>query len=334
MNPAYAAAREICRRHARSLYLASWFLPLEKRRAAHSVVAFCQMIREAIDVPASALAGARGLREHPAVASPRSLRVIDPEPAPAHCSIDTAESRIEMLRQRLDELYAGRVELPSPHARSETQHALCAFQQTVSRVEIPRQYFIDLAEGCRRNLSSARPENWAELKTLCEDTGGMFALIVACVLGLQHSDAFAQAVVMGSAMRLTSILGNLKQDASQGRIYLPRDEMEEFGYCESDVRKGVVNDGFCRLMRLQIGRARAMYRQGANALCWLAGDGSRLMASAMALLQSGILDSIERQRYDVYARPPKPTPLQQFRCLPIAWRLARREPDQPLPDVF
>jgi phytoene/squalene synthetase len=54
----------------------------------------------------------------------------------------------------------------------------------------------------------------------------------------------------------------------------------------------------------------------------------------MAAIYSGILHAIERQDYDVFARRAHLTTAEKFRRLPVAWRLARREPDQSLPDML
>jgi phytoene synthase len=110
--------------------------------------------------------------------------------------------------------------------------------------------------------------------------------------------------------------------------------MKRFGYTESDLSRGVVNESLRELMKFQVDRARKLYRDGAEGLCWLAGDGSRLTASAMAVLYSGILDAIEAQQYDVFARRARLTTAQKIARIPRAWRLARRLPDEPLPRAF
>jgi phytoene synthase len=336
LKPAFAAARNICRRHARSFYFASFFLPPRKRDAAYAVYAFCRMIDDAIDLPHDeSFAGARGLRHHPAMVSPRSLKVLDPAPGrDDHCSIDTLENRLAMLRDRLDEMYDGRLELPAPAARSEAQHALRAFTHTVHRYEIPKQYFMDVAEGCRMDLTVARYATWADLENYCYHVAGVVGLIMSCVFGLRHSGACAQAIAMGNAMQLTNILRDVKEDFDRGRIYLPQEDLVRFGYTENELARGEVNQRFRELMRFEIARARELYRTGAEGLCWLAGDGSRLTASAMAVIYSGILDAIERQDYDVFAQRAHLTTPQKFRRLPAAWRLARRESGEPLPRLF
>src|SRR5688572_18142222 len=156
----FAAARAVCRRHATSFYLASIFLPNAKREAAHAVYAFCRMIAEAFDQIDEDIEGARGLRHHPAVASPVG--------GCATCGpTGSLDARLATFRERLDDIYAGRLELPMPESRSEPQHALHAFARTADAYEIPKQYFMDLAEGCRMDLTVARYATWSALERYC-----------------------------------------------------------------------------------------------------------------------------------------------------------------------
>ncbi len=53
LQPAYAAAQDICRAHARSFFFASHFLPRPKRDHAYAVYAFCRLLDDAADESAS-----------------------------------------------------------------------------------------------------------------------------------------------------------------------------------------------------------------------------------------------------------------------------------------
>lgn len=311
---AFAAARDICRRHAKSFYFASFFLPRAKRDAAYAVYAFCRMIDDAID--------------HPEVASGIGAPATVGAGA---CGAGELEYRLALFADRLDDIYQHRLELPRLEFRSEAQHALHAFAQTVHRYQIPQKLFLDLAEGCRMDLTIKRYATWASLEKYCYHVAGVVGLIMSCVFGLTHSDACRQAVMMGNAMQLTNILRDVKEDWERGRIYLPLEDMVRFGYSEKDLAAGVVNDAFRELMKFEVARARELYRSGAEGLCWLADDGSRLTASAMAVIYGGILDAIARQRYDVFRKRAHLTTGQKIRRLPGAWRLARRRSDQSMP---
>jgi phytoene synthase len=323
---AFAAARQICRRHAKSFFFASSFLPRPKRDAVYAVYAFCRMIGDAIDVPREGESAGAGetLRHRPLESASSSC-----------CSADGLDGRLMMLRDRLDEIYDGRLELPLPASRSEAQHALRAFELTVRRYEIPKQHFLDFAYCRRIDLTVRRYATWGSLERYCYHAAGVVGLMMAGVFGVTHSGAGEHAVKIGNAVRLTRILRDVREDYERhGRIYLPLEDLARFRYSERDLAGGVVNDNFRELMRFEISRARRLYHEGAEGLCWLAGDGSRLTAATMATVYSGILDAIERQGYDVFSRRARLTTPQKLRRLPRAWRLARRGPDESLPDVF
>jgi phytoene synthase len=301
------AARQICRRASGSFYLASLLLPKVKRDAAYAVYAFTRMIREAIDQPAEASV------------------------AWGACGPSDLDHRVSLFRGRLDEVYEGRLELPLVQFRSEEQHALHAFSVAARRYEIPRRHFLDLAEARRRDVGVRRYATWNALEKHCQGVGGTVGLILSGVLGLTNSGAALQASNLGGAIRLTAILRDVKRDWERGRVYLPLEDLVRFGYGERDLGRGRMNEAFVSLMRFEIARARELYRLGAEGICWLGDEGSRLMVSMLALAHSGILDAIERGGYDVFGRRAELTTGQKFRRLPAAWRLARRRHDQRLP---
>lgn len=327
-EPAFHAARSICKRHAKSFYFASFFLPKPKRNAAYAVYAFCRMIDDAIDEDNASI-------ESASQPSDSNLNRIEPSTSSGGCCGGSSlDARLGMFRDRLNEIYSGRLELPNEQFRSETQHALWAFARTVERYEIPKDYFLDLALGCQMDLTVQRYATWNSLEKYCYHVAGVVGLIMSGVFGVRSSDAGQYAVAIGNAMQLTNILRDVKEDWQRGRIYLPLEDLARFGYSQGDLSRGVVNDAFRRLMKFQVARARSLYREGSKGLCWLADDGSRLTASAMAVIYSGILDAIERQHYDVFRQRAHLTTAQKIRRLPASWRLAKREDGQAMPRVF
>src|SRR5688500_9134830 len=98
---AFEAAREVCRRHARSFYFASFFLPKHKRYAAYAVYAFCRMVDDAIDVEED-----------------RSAALVS-EAGACGCGTSALDGRIEMFRERLEEIYAGALPPPGEGTQME-----------------------------------------------------------------------------------------------------------------------------------------------------------------------------------------------------------------------
>jgi phytoene synthase len=334
--PAFAAVRRICRREGRSFYFAAAFLSRAKRDASYAVYAFCRMIEQAIGEPLIAV-GAGGRETAARLSSPKSSVQVGfgaVDPVAQAGSSGLLDHKLALLRDRLDEIYDQRLELPRPEFRTEEQHALCAFSRTVARYQIPKKYFLELAEGRRMALTISRYATWAGLERYCYHVAGVVGLMMSCVLGLTNSGAAQQAVQMGNAMQLTNILRDIKEDWERKRIYLPLEDLMRFRYSERDLAAGLVNENFRQLMRFEIDRARGLYRQAAEGLVWLAGDGSRMTAASMAVIHSGILGEIERQDYDVFSHRAGLNPAQQLRRLPAAWRLSRRKGGQAVPAVF
>jgi phytoene synthase len=299
---AFAAARAICRRHARTFYFCSMFLPIRKREAAYAVYAFCRMLDDAVDD------GARGTATD------------DASDADRH-------ARIDGFLDQLDAIYAGRKSAPANES-SVPRLALIAFAQTVFEFQIPKRHFCDLARGCRMDLLMREYATWAQLQEYCHLVAGVVGLILCRIFALE------QAALLGHAMQLTNILRDVGQDHRLGRIYLPREDLDRFGYSASDLARGVVDERFRGLMHFEIARARGLYGQAAAGLCRLPADGSRQTAAAMAVIYAGILRAIEGQNYDVFSRRAALGTVQKLARLPRAWRLSRRTDGQAVPEVF
>jgi phytoene synthase len=339
LTPAFAAAAAIVRRADRDAFLAGYFLPKHKRNAVFAVLAFCQMIREAIASPETTLENARGMREHPAVVSPQHVAAISGGAASA-CGCGTeVDERVAMFRDRLAEIYEGRVELPAIASRSEQQHAIEALGQVVHEYRVPRQLFLDLAEGLRADQCVRRYATWNSLQKHLYGTAGVVGVIVSGVLGVTHSDAAAPASALGNAIRLTRILHNLREDVSRGQIYLPLENMVRHRVTEQELiahasrratGSGCTATGVLDLVKHEVGRARELLRSSAERIPWLADDGSRLAASAIIIRAAGELDAIEAAGFDVFTVTPTLTRSQKLRRLPAVWRLARRREDEPL----
>ncbi|MFT3784613.1 MAG: phytoene/squalene synthase family protein [Tepidisphaeraceae bacterium] len=282
---AYDAARRICKRHARSFYFASYFLPRPKRDHAYAVYAFCRLLDDAAD-------------EEPSIES------------------------VQRFEQVLDRVY-GRREPNAPLA-IDGDPSLSAFAHTVIACAIPKQYFLDLAEGCRMDFTISRYATWPDLERYCYHVAGVVGLVMCRVFGLMDERALGQAVQMGNAMQLTNILRDVKEDFARGRVYLPQDELARFGVSEKELARDRSSDGLKQLVAFNIDRARSMYREASRGLVCLPDDGSRLTACVMAVVYAGILGAIEKRGGEVLLGRARTTLLQKLWRVRLARRLARQ----------
>jgi phytoene synthase len=108
---------------------------------------------------------------------------------------------------------------------------------------------------------------------------------------------------LGLAIELTAILRDVGEQLARGRIYLPLEEVEAFGYSEADLAAHVRNDAFRQLMQFQAERARSYYQKAEPGLKLLDRRGRFAMKVAFDMYRK-TLRRIEASDFDVFHRRP------------------------------
>ena len=117
---------------------------------------------------------------------------------------------------------------------------------------------------------------------------------------LEQQDAARRyAVDLGLALQLTNILRDVAEDARRGRVYLPADELAQFGVTIEDLVAGNRSPGFVRLMQFEAARARSHYLRARAALSI---DERRklVIAEIMGDIYYRLLQRIEARDFDVF----------------------------------
>lgn len=258
---AYDHARAITRQHAKTFYFCSFGLPQAIRNHAYAVYACCRTIDDEVDR------------------------------APSSAAIPEIVGR---LRGFLDDLYTGTGRVDEPPWAP-------AFRATVARCDIPKAFFSDLLTGVEMDQAPVRIRSWAELERYCYHVAGVVGLMMTRVFHLQDRNREAEALKLGEAMQLTNILRDVAEDLRLDRIYLPADELAQFGLDEAFLRRGQTTPEWSRFMRFQIERARASYAASERGIAALDPNGCRFTVWMMHHVYGGILDEVERADYDVFS---------------------------------
>ena len=175
-----------------------------------------------------------------------------------------------------------------------------ALIDTINKFKIPISYFYELINGVEMDLTKSRFLNFKELKDYCYKVASIVGLISINIFGYKDSKASQYAIDLGIAMQLTNIMRDLNEDSERDRIYIPQDEMNQYGYKETDMLNGHMNDNFKQLMHFQVERARCYFDSGFNLLEFLHKD-ARGCTAILHNLYSRILDKIEEKEYDVFS---------------------------------
>ncbi|HKK13262.1 MAG TPA: presqualene diphosphate synthase HpnD [Gammaproteobacteria bacterium] len=196
-----------------------------------------------------------------------------------------------------------------------------ALQPWLERCNLPEEYFIEIIDGMEMDLDRVRYTSFKELALYCYRVAGVVGLLSAEIFGYRNRRTLKYATDLGTAFQLTNILRDVREDASRGRIYLPREEMERFGVSEEDILGYRMTDGLRELLAFQAHRARSYYRKALEEL-----PESDRYAQRSGLIMAQIylrtLEEIEADGLRVMERRTALTPLRK---LWLAWKVARRE---------
>jgi phytoene synthase len=293
LDEAYERCRVETAQWAKTFYLGTLLMPPEKRRAIWAIYVWCRRTDEIMD-------------------SPQAMDL------PANMLL----SRLNAWEERTRGLFEGRT-------ADDLDRVMV---DTIERFPQPRQAYLDMIEGQRMDIRKHRYATFAELELYCYRVAGTVGLMSQAVMGLdpaytsapwsEKPDPSKAAIALGIANQLTNILRDVGEDRSRGRIYLPQDEMKQFGYDESDLLAGTVNENWRALMGFQLARAREWFARSEEGVRWLSAD-ARWPVWASLRLYRGILDVIERQNFDVFNRRAFVPTAGKLLDLPLSYVLAQ-----------
>lgn len=198
-----------------------------------------------------------------------------------------------------------------------------AWADTARRYHIPRGYIEQLIDGVARDLDQRRYATFADLAEYSYGVASTVGLMAMHIIGFRSETALPYAVKLGVALQLTNILRDVAEDWRNGRLYLPQDELAEYGLSAADIDAGVVDDRWRAFLAYQIERNRALYEESQAGIAMLNSDG-RFAIGAAANLYRAILDDIEAHDYDVFSRRASVSKQDKLKRLPgIWWRSCR-----------
>lgn len=212
--------------------------------------------------------------------------------ADAGLPVAEASAQLAAYRRSLEACLAGRPDSP----------VFEALQHTVETYRVPHAYLFELVSGVETDLTRTRYETFEELKAYCYGVASTVGLISLEIFSYNGGEsARRSAADLGIALQLTNILRDIREDGERGRVYLPLDEIEWFGYSEEALLAGRATTDFRRLIAFQVDRARQYFALGRELLPHLPRR-ARACVGAMAGIYSSILDDIEREPAAVFQR--------------------------------
>jgi len=199
---AYAYCASITRARAANFYYGIRLLPADRRRGMCAVYAFARRVD---DIGDGTLEPGEKLR------------------------------RLDAEARTLTEL-----ELADRRALWSSDPVMLALADTYERFALPPGALGELIEGVRMDVNGVSYERFEDLVLYCRRVAGAIGRVCLPVFGARDEvstagpEAETLADDLGVAMQLTNILRDVREDAENGRVYLPAEDLRRFGVVGED----------------------------------------------------------------------------------------------------
>jgi phytoene synthase len=264
----YAACKQIMLRASKNYSTASKYLPADKLPYVEALYALMRVGDDRVDI------------SHSGFASP--LEAIDDWEATYWEAFSRGSSPHPVMRAYLD---------------------------TATRFSIPADTMTAYFRAMREDLTTTRFPAFKDLLHYMEGSAIPVGRAMTHILGVScermgpcytFEDALHGADCLSIAMQLSNFWRDIGYDWRIGRVYIPQEDLQHFGYRESDLAAGSINQSFIDLLEFEFQRTDSYYAIARASVKKLA-TGRWAVMSALEIY-NGIIASIRRNNYDVFTR--------------------------------
>ena len=148
--------------------------------------------------------------------------------------------KLEQWRDDLRTLYAGEVRPPARF-----------LSIAVAQYGLRLEDFLTILDGMEMDVAEdIVAPGLATLDLYCDRVASAVGRLSIKVFGMDEGPGFALAHHLGRALQLTNILRDIDEDAAIGRLYLPREYLEEMNCCRQMDPKAIISkpeiDAVCK----------------------------------------------------------------------------------------
>jgi len=116
---------------------------------------------------------------------------------------------------------------------------MVALADASTRFALPAGALAELIDGVRMDVEGVTYETFEELVPYCRRVAGAIGRACLAIFGLRddtvsREDAETLADDLGIALQLTNILRDVREDAGNGRVYLPREDLRRVGLIDAE----------------------------------------------------------------------------------------------------
>jgi phytoene synthase len=265
-DPALRESYELCRQlnaeHGKTYYLATLLLPPAKRPYVHALYGFARYADEIVDDLASTLTEA----------------------------------------EKAKQLNVWGNEFLAKFDSGETDDPVCiAVLDTVRRWNIPREHFEAFLHSMTMDLTVTEYQTYEDLYEYVYGSAAVIGLQMVPILEPTNQDAYMYATELGVAFQLANFIRDVGEDLERGRVYLPLQELAQFGVSRADLEARIATPEIKAALKFQIARVRQLEESSRSGIAML-GAPSQPCIETARILYCGIVDAVEEIDYEVFSK--------------------------------
>jgi len=219
-----------------------------------------------------------------------------------------ARTTLNWWRMQVADIYDGKPQHPVAQA----------LVPIVKQFNMAQEHLLEIIDGMEMDLDQPRYPDFKSLQLYCYRVASVVGLLAAEIFGYTDRQTQKYAHDLGIAFQLTNIIRDVGEDARRGRIYLPMDELQQFGVTASDILNVNETENFQKLMKFQIERAQRYYQQALAHLPAVDRKSQRT-GLIMAAIYRATLDEVVSSGCHVLKERVSLTPLYKLRLAFAAW---------------
>ena len=164
---------------------------------------------------------------------------------------DQRQAQLQAWRADVNAVYENK---PAPRMQ--------ALAQPIRDFGLAREDFLAIIDGMEMDASEdIRAPSLAKLDLYCDRVASAVGRLSVRVFGVEKARCDALAHHLGRALQLTNILRDLDEDAGIGRLYLPREALQEAGIDTTDPQAALMSPGLAKACLQVVDRARIHFAQ-------------------------------------------------------------------------
>ena len=290
LSEAEAYCRKLAKTHYENFPVVSWLLPKELHQHFYNVYAYCRWADDLGDE----VEGAE-----------RSLELLDWWRG----ELNRCYSRLDCSGERgssgsCSEPAGSRLPLARKTQSEDHLHPVfVALPKTIAQCNIPQQPFEDLISAFEQDQRMLEYDTFEQLLDYCRRSANPVGRLVLSVCGQFNEQNVKWSDSICTGLQLANFWQDVARDYDVGRVYLPVQDRERFGYSQNDFESRITNDAFLQLMQFEVDRAKEFLFAGLPLVERMPG---RLQIDIELFVRGGlkILERIEGTGYRVWDERP------------------------------